>query len=738
MESLKETTYMSVRGFNYQPSYGSCGFEIWHYFEPHIIDEEISLGKKYFPGINTLRIWLSWESFLRDKKKFKFNFKTILRIAEDHGLRTIPVLFNAWTGFPYFGGVTIGHLDLWEKFSSFHQDHFYSYLEEIVGFHYNDDRILLWDLCNEPSVLYAYGENKEVVFNWLKNLYIFCKKLKTVAPLCIGTVPIIDEVKFNEPISDVITIHPYWARNCWVKEKKDFEEFLDESVKFANMVKKPLLVTETGWGALKDEERIELLEFELSQLERRKVGFVAHLLCHTFVADGHKPYYGPISKAGYMAFIEEDGSLRYGHEIFNKFCGEENFFIGKMNVFKEHMKEVVEKCKVVTEIDGNLYTLRVPSGDMKYKAFWIRDAVYIAKSALIKPEEIKGWIKLVASRQNGKERKLENGLAIPTGAIPDHINFDGGAVFFPGTYESGENQGDGSFGFYPPHDNQYFFIEMTYHYLKDTGDIDFLKECIKEIPLIERLSLAFESYNIDKKSQLCFSDKNRYTVDWGFCDGVMKSGVLFFPSLLRYQAALMMKEIMEKLKDTAKTSYYCEISELIKKGIIENFWDGSGWFISTTEIGKQHDVWGTLFAICLGMLEKHQLEISLSAILKGYLDKKCIDENGYVRHILVDEDYSRDTSWEKVSCPYQTYQNGGYWPIPTGWYIYSLSKINLKYARQLTDSFLDHVLKFRKEGAPFEWKNNKTNQKSGCFYGPSASLPYAYFTEIFSKIVDKR
>ncbi|MCM8804703.1 MAG: hypothetical protein NC833_05575 [Candidatus Omnitrophica bacterium] len=62
MELLKDKKFSYIRGFNYQPSYGANGYEIWYYFKPDIIEKEIFLGKKYFPGINTLRIWLSWDA----------------------------------------------------------------------------------------------------------------------------------------------------------------------------------------------------------------------------------------------------------------------------------------------------------------------------------------------------------------------------------------------------------------------------------------------------------------------------------------------------------------------------------------------------------------------------------------------------------------------------------------------------------------------------------------------------
>jgi len=87
----------------------------------------------------------------------------------------------------------------------------------------------------------------------------------------------------------VITFHPYFAKNAWVKNKRNLSNLLDECVKFANERNKPLLATETGWGSLSDGERVETLEFELSELKKRNIGFLCHLLHHTLVADGHKP-----------------------------------------------------------------------------------------------------------------------------------------------------------------------------------------------------------------------------------------------------------------------------------------------------------------------------------------------------------------------------------------------------------------------------------------------------------------
>ena len=86
MVILKNRSYSDIRGFNYQPSYGCCGFEIWNDFDRKIVEREICLGKKYFPGINTLRIWLSFDAFLKNPSGFKYNFLSILEICRKNNL----------------------------------------------------------------------------------------------------------------------------------------------------------------------------------------------------------------------------------------------------------------------------------------------------------------------------------------------------------------------------------------------------------------------------------------------------------------------------------------------------------------------------------------------------------------------------------------------------------------------------------------------------------------------------
>ena len=315
---LNNTEYSYVRGFNYQPNYASSGLEIWgKAFDLAVFREGIGLGKKYFPGINTIRLWLSLDAFIKDLQAMADRFHSVVDLADEFGARFIPTLFNGWYSLPNFGGISAATLSFWGREEGF-RDGFRPYIESIMKPHADDERILFWDLCNEPFCSAFCDESKRIIMDWLTKCYQTCKDIGVSAPLTVGASSFAS-MKMLAPISDVLTFHPYYAWNAWIKSKAEFVQRLDETVAFANSENKPLIATETAWGSLDDKQRAETLTFELDSLVKRDIGFTAHLLCHTPVADGHRPEHGLVIIGNYMAFVENDGSLRPYHEIFNEF-----------------------------------------------------------------------------------------------------------------------------------------------------------------------------------------------------------------------------------------------------------------------------------------------------------------------------------------------------------------------------------------------------------------------------------
>ena len=324
---MPDSPWAAVRGFNYQPSYGSTGFELWQKFDPKTIETELARGKRFFPKMNALRVWLSWDSFKYDPKRFAANFEAMLALHHKHDLKVMPVLFNRWhDSLIDYGGIYIDHFQPLAGWGD-NTKKFEAYLEAIVGGHKDDPRIMCWDLCNEPFS-YKLPPDSEIVkaeFAWLKSLYGYCKKIGAMAPITVGIHPNhgrkgIEEI---EPISDFLSIHPYWippANNADdAKSRSRFERLLDDYVSFGVKVGKPLLANETCWGSLDDAQRVEIVRYTLTHLKQRNIGWMAYLLHHSLIADAHRAEFAPVGYAGNLAFIEADGSLRPGHEAFNEF-----------------------------------------------------------------------------------------------------------------------------------------------------------------------------------------------------------------------------------------------------------------------------------------------------------------------------------------------------------------------------------------------------------------------------------
>jgi hypothetical protein len=317
----------TIKGFNYQPSWGSSGFEIWRNFNGERMSHELALGRCFFPGMNAIRLWLSMDAWMRNPEKFEASFEEALAIAAKHSIKVMPVLFNRWhDAYLDYGGIYIDHFLSGVSWVQ-NKDQPAAFTEAIVGAHAQDARIFAWDLCNEPFSYNCLPDTiPQIVFAeylWLEKMYNTAKQCRAQAPITVGIHMGhgLEGIRQVEPISDILSIHPYWTWDSPPMKKAPYEKLLDEYTEFASSVGKPLIATETCWGAVDDAKRVENIRYTLGELKKRGIGWLVYLLHHSLVADAHRPEYGPLSAPGNLAFIEADGTLRPGHEIFNEFYG---------------------------------------------------------------------------------------------------------------------------------------------------------------------------------------------------------------------------------------------------------------------------------------------------------------------------------------------------------------------------------------------------------------------------------
>jgi len=393
----------------------------------------------------------------------------------------------------------------------------------------------------------------------------------------------------------------------------------------------------------------------------------------------------------------------------------------RLDYLKKTASAVLEACTFAQKCDylgkSEVMRIAVPSGDGKYPSFWVRDCAMMAESGLFDRTDWKRYIQIIARHGiNGLEvRTLENGLSVPPFAVADHINYDGKPVFFPGTYSSGDDQGRGRCGFLPPLCDNYLFLSMAAEYLLQKDDPEVRGE------LAALAEPVWNAYCIDPETGLCACNEENRAVDWGFCDQIVKTGKLLFPSLLRFRAARL---LAKALGDAEYDRRADQLAVMIQETFSEK---ETGWLLSATGTGAQPDVWGTACAVCFGALDGEAAKEAANVLLEAYRGGDAV-KAGYIRHVSKSRDFSADSAWERApGLAKGNYQNGAWWSTATGWYAYALNTVSPEAARNLIDDFIRHTKKYRRQGAPYEFFRDDTGEPSGLNYGTSAALPFAWF-----------
>lgn len=387
-------------------------------------------------------------------------------------------------------------------------------------------------------------------------------------------------------------------------------------------------------------------------------------------------------------------------------------------------------------------TLIRPGGGTCYPAFWIRDFAMSLECGMISAEELEGMLRLTASTQNGRTPlKFDKGV-VPAFAVADHINLDGRAVYYPGTYSPGPDQGSGAWGERPPYCDHFYFIEMAYAFVKSTGDSSILAEAWGEIALWERLEGAFHVPESDANTGILFTSLASRAVNFGFVDSVVQTGSLLFATLLKYRASGHLAELAELGGQADKAERYRRIAQQIKHYLPSVFGSDSGWLLAATGYGKQPDVWGTAYAIYLGLLDGEAYEAALSAIRHGYRSGTTCYK-GNVRHLPLEAGTLMGTAWEKTveNYPINTYQNGAYWGTPTGWYVYALSLTDSDAAQEMFENYVDGMLaedyrSYGGEGAPWECIHPDGDYRQNGVYMTTVAVPYGVFKVMFGESVN--
>jgi len=383
------------------------------------------------------------------------------------------------------------------------------------------------------------------------------------------------------------------------------------------------------------------------------------------------------------------------------------------------------------------YPLRVPGGTQTYyPAFWIRDAAMMLGGDFIPAAEIEGWVRVIAATQPDAAGLQFGRLRIPPYSIPDHITMGGQACWFPGAYTE---QGNGTYGFLPPADDAFFFIQMVYEQWRLTRQLTFFRSRVNtgwgEQPLADVCVRGFDSVAVDEISGLvvCGSADGQTRVDWGFCDAIRKSGRCLMPSLLRWRAAWQLAALLKAAGQPAEAKRLCAEARKIQAAVAPTFLHElpqpggpkTSFLLSATELGRKDDVWASAFAVWLGLLPR-EVELRVARHLLALYEAGGTVVEGQVRHLPPSGKFG--SHWETALCAADQYQNGGYWATPIGWLATALRRVLPAAGERLASEYVAHLRANHDQGAPWEWINPAKQLRANPLYGSSAGLVYVSLT----------
>jgi hypothetical protein len=239
-------------GANFVPSNAVNELEMWQAdtFDPKEIDRE--LGWAQGIGMNTMRVFLHNLLWEQDPAGFRQRVNQFLEIASAHHIRPVFVLFDScWDPDPKLGpqhppipGV---HNSGWVQAPGrailedpAQYPRLRTYVEGIVGAFAADQRILAWDVWNEPDNgdVSSYGRleaanKKELVLALLPQVFAWARAVHPAQPLTSGVwegdwssldrMSAMARVQIEQ--SDVISFHNYGWPEEFEKRVRDLQQF---------------------------------------------------------------------------------------------------------------------------------------------------------------------------------------------------------------------------------------------------------------------------------------------------------------------------------------------------------------------------------------------------------------------------------------------------------------------------------------------------------------------------------
>jgi hypothetical protein len=222
-------------GCNFIPSTAINQLEMWQEetFDPETIDKELGWASKL--GFNVVRVYLHDLAYAQDSRGFLKRIERFLGIADSHGIKVIFVIFDdcwlaepkagkqpePWAGVHNSGWLESPGLEQLKRYKtdSKLRHRLENYARGVMRRFGNDDRVLMWDLYNEPGGWwyrrgekpgdFSKGLTNELCLPLLKDAYRWARSVNPKQPLTSCWNRGAFEVEAALNWADVVTFHHY-------------------------------------------------------------------------------------------------------------------------------------------------------------------------------------------------------------------------------------------------------------------------------------------------------------------------------------------------------------------------------------------------------------------------------------------------------------------------------------------------------------------------------------------------
>jgi len=311
----------------------------------------------------------------------------------------------------------------------------------------------------------------------------------------------------------------------------------------------------------------------------------------------------------------------------------------------------------------------IPTG--AYGGFWLRDFVYMLQGC---PEAF-DWQEAAAGLQFLLDRQSADGV------MPSYYNVSADRTVYQ------------CIGAHSEEDGAQFAVLGTRAVVEQLGDNRFFT---KNAARLERA--MSDGVTRCAITGLIWVNPLEPHSAYGFHDTVDTRGYDLFCSVLWWEAARALASMFAAVGNERRSQHWEAEAEWLRLHVLKAFWNEKAGLLNAATVHcVQGDVWGSAYAVMVGLLDPETANTVSRSLVRAY-DK--IVRYGQVRQML-------DASWTHMLTgvrdyrsaargrlagprPAGQYQNGAYWAAASGWLAAALAKTDRALAaRTIRDCIRD-------------------------------------------------